>query len=710
MAVAMSAFADFLVRLSAVLERRAEEGARLDITFNPTRRGPAAADEVYVGVGAWEEGATPVPHLGACLNNKGAGSRFGRRADPPTVASFVKDAPEETVAAWRARFPDAATALERARFVVEDASPDSVLSVILWLSRLEDVPPAQTPARWLTALTAWERDGVAPSVTHSWAALMSALSHSHFGSRWDGEGLAPAWEDALRFTVALLRDCADPDKIDPNEIPAILVDPGYGRALAFAMNERQDYLQSLARAVRLELIVPMSGAPGRTLLVDAYFATEAAAPSGVKKIFIRTDAENTTLGVGFSLMGLHRPGLEGTGNDMTVSVDPRSGVMLKDLWERLEALEIERWGGARPAGSPRRIASYPQGGFDQPWWDDHGRYTLLGAPKRLDEATRGSKLGWSDVLEATWRCYHPLNGVNVLDIEDPERAIKPIELCHGRRIQVGEGDAAVTKWLLAAQWRRGEGEAQALRFTETVRRQLAAIVAKAAGGSAPPVALVELPEASDYDFLDVPGGVIIATREGAFLFDDWRDRALPVAVLGDDFAKAAALLSACKGYERELDALTEKALARSGGLFHSPTTEILKRLTELRAAIAQAFQKASLADADPVRRAFRAALAERWGLAGKEEQLVGRLKDLQEIVETKATLDTQGMAQLIAFMAIPAFATAFMTLFNEPLWYEHTNPDESKDVAGFVAVMGIGAILLTIALLAIAVWATRRRD
>ena len=51
----------------------------------------------------------------------------------------------------------------------------------------------------------------------------------------------------------------------------------------------------------------------------------------------------------------------------------------------------------------------------------------------------------------------------------------------------------------------------------------------------------------------------------------------------------------------ELDALTEKALARSGGLFHSPTTEILKRLTELRAAIAHHYGDHYGVDVSPER-------------------------------------------------------------------------------------------------------------
>jgi hypothetical protein len=260
-------FKAFLARLGDHLDAMAVDGRSLAVVFDPARRRALAKGEVLVGLGDAAAGDTTDS---LSLNNKGAAARFGWKRDPVTVAALVRELPDEVVDAWRPAFGTAPEdVLSAANLVVEDASPDSILSVIFWLARLAGIPSAELPQRWLTALTAWERDGVAPSVTRSWTALLSALAHSHFGMRFDGAGIADAWGDALRFTVALLRAGADPDAVDPDTVPVILADTAYGRAIAFAMNERQDYLQSLARAVRLELLVPMAGSPARSLLVDA---------------------------------------------------------------------------------------------------------------------------------------------------------------------------------------------------------------------------------------------------------------------------------------------------------------------------------------------------------------------------------------------------------------------------------------------------------
>lgn len=699
-AVSSPDFATYLGWLSDALDRRMLDGRPLQPVFDPARAGPAAAGEVFVGLGSWQE-----PHVGACLNNKGAAGRFGWKRDPVTVSTFVRDAGPDLVAAWRAGFPGTIDeVLDQTVLVVEDASPDSVLTVVFWLARLAGVPAEQLPMRWLTALTAWERDGIAPSVTRSWTALMSALAHSHFGSAHDGAGIAEAWDDALRFTVALLRGGADPDAVDPEHAPAILADPAYGRAIAFALNERQDYLQSLSRAVRLELLVPMAGAPGRALLVDAYFATESNAPSGVKKIFIRTDTENTTFGNGFALMGLYRPGLEGTGNDMTISVDPRSGIALKDLWQTLEAEETRRWEGRRPNASPRRIASYAPGeGYDQPWWDDHGRYTLLGAPKRIaGDKGSGSKVAWGEVLEAVWRNYNQLRVVQALDL-NADRRLTPIDECTSRRVAKGEGGAAVTRHLISVRWNRSDADGQTLQFTPTVKRHLAAMVVRAGAGKSGPVPLAELAAPEDFDYLELAGGAVVVTREGALLFDDWRDRELDTAQLTADFDQAVELLAASRAYDAEVDQLYAGWGAK-GGWFSGSSGEVLHRVTELRARVAATFQKADLAKASPERRAFRAALEARWGLEDKENQLTSRLKDLQEIVETKATLDTQGMATLLAFVTIPAFVASVLQLYGNVV---AASTDDSGPSYG-IAMFALLSVLSLISMIA-AFMFTRRK-
>lgn len=698
-AVSSPDFATYLVRLSDALERRSLDGRSLAPVFDPARAGPAAPNEVFVGLGSWNE-----PHRGACLNNKGSAGLLGWKRDPVTVATFVRDAGPDLVAAWRAAFGGTiAEVLDNAVFVVEDASPDSVLTVIFWLARLAGVPAEQLPMRWLTALTAWERDGIAPSVTRSWTALMSALAHSHFGSAHDGAGIGAAWDDALRFTVTLLREGSDPDAVDPEHAPAMLADPAYGRAIAFALNEKQDYLQSLSRAVRLELLVPMSGGPGRALLVDAYFATESNAPSGVKKIFIRTDTENTTFGNGFALMGLYRPGLEGTGNDMTISVDPRSGIALKDLWRTLDDEETRRWAGKRPNGNPRRIASYAPGeGYDQPWWDDHGRYTLIGAPKRIGHEGPGSKLPWADVLEAVWRNYNQLRVVHALDL-NADRRLTPIDECTSRRVVKGEGEAAVVRHLISVRWNRSDADGQTLQFTPTVKRHLAAMVMRAAAGKSGPVPLSDLAAQEDFDYQDLAGGAVVVTRDGALLFDDWRDRELDAATLTADFDQAVELLAASRAYDAEVDRLYA-GWGSPGGWFSGRSGDVLHQVTALRARVVATFQKADLAKASPERRAFRAALEQRWGLQDKEAQLTGRLKDLQEIVETKATLDTQGMATLLAFVTIPAFVASVLQLYGNVV---AASTDDSGPAYG-IAMFALLSVLSLVSMIA-AFIITRRK-
>jgi hypothetical protein len=697
------AFAAFIDTLCDELEARSVDGRPLHVIFDPPRTAPSQIHEVYVGIGPWFERDQPVGHLGVCLNNKSAGARFGWRRDPITVASLVRELPDDVVTAWRGTFGESPeTVLDRASFVVEDASPDSILSVIFWMARLHGVTPDNLPQRWITALTAWERDGVAPSVTESWTALMSALAHAHMNEA----GMAAAWMDALRFTTALMRAGADPDAVSPEANPAILAEAAYGRAIAFAMNERQDYLQSLARAVRLELMVPMADGGGRMLLVDAYFAVEANTTSGVKKVFIRTDRDNTTLGNGFALMGLYRPGLAGTGNDMTISVDPRSGISLKDLWQRLEALENERWGSARPNTAPRRINSYAPGtGYDQPWWDDHGRYTLLGAPKSI-HAEPGSKLDWGDVLEAIWQSYNQLRDLAVYDLMGKGIAggTLPVETCTAKKISAGEGSASVVKHLMAVKWDRNLGRTQTLQFTPTVKRHLASFIAQAAKGRSGPVTLTELSEPEDFDYLDVPGGTALVTRDGAFLLDDWRDKNLAVETLSADFTAAVSLLAACKSFDADADRLYAASNAQ-GGLFSSNTGQVLREITLLRGKIAATFQKADLTEAEPERRAFRAVLERRWGIEGKEQHLTGRLKDLQEILETKATLDTQDMATLIGFVSIPSFIGTVLQLYGSVV-------ADRTDGAGINYALAIGALLiiLSAAAIIIAFLITKRRN
>ena len=109
------------------------------------------------------------------------------------------------------------------------------------------------------------------------------------------------------------------------------------------------------------------------------------------------------------------------------------------------------------------------------------------------------------------------------------------------------------------------------------------------------------------------------------------------------------------------------------------------------------------------RRALRAAIEQRWGLDGKEAALTGRLKDLQEILETKATLDTQGMATLIGIVAIPNFVVALMALYVGVI--DHVSGGaEMPNVASYGLIATGAVMVVSVIFLAVAYLLTRKRN
>lgn len=700
-------FEDFLEAVARALDARVNAGAAaVALVFDPAIARASKPGEVFVGLGD----LSPTQG-GICINQKNAGAALGLSRDPICVAQLAEAAGETLVEAWRASLGtgEPGKVLETAQLVVEDASPDSVLGFLLLMARLAGVPPERLPRRWIAAVTAWERDGSAASPMTSWSVLVSALAHSHFGRRAVSDNLSRAWGDALRFTVHCLQRGLDPDGIDPSADPGLLAEAAYVRAVAFVNGERQDYLQSLARATRVELLMPMAGAVGRDLSVEGYFAIESPWPSGVKKVFIRTDRENTAGGMGFALMGLYRPDQAGTGNDIVISVDPRQGINLEALWRELERLENEAWANARPRQRERRIASYPPGqGYEQPWWDDSGRYTLIAAPKALADGALGSKLIWSDVLEAVWRCYQPLRDIAVFDLHGATpAAAKPITHCVARRF--GPETGGETKCLLAAKWDRSAGATQALQFTPTVKRLLAALASRPEAPPEAPVKLSDLPDPSDFEFLELAGGSAVVTRDGAFLFDDWRNRDLDAAHLTADFAAAVTLVNDARAFDGEVDALYAAAAADENSFWRSAKGDVLTKIISLRARIARTFQRAALSGDASDRSAFRSAVERLWGLANKEAELTSRLKDLQEILETAATLRTQGMATIIGFAAIPAFVTSALALYTAVV--DRATQDSGRSQDGlYTLAMTVLIFAITGGLYALASYLTRKKS
>jgi len=672
------------------------------VTFCPLRRQGSAPDEILIGVGQWLAEDAPAEQRGVCLNNKGAAERFGAAHDYATVTDLVLSPPQALQQHWdalTAGLHDPAQLLQRFTLVVEDVGPDSCFSLLCWLACRCGVAADELregPCKpWRQAVRHWETTGMAADPCASWAALLSTLGHSYLpsagpalGNEPDPHDLSEAWREALQFTVVLLQR-----EVQPDAVPPMWNLSAYVRARAFLGVERQEYLDSLPQATRLQLQVPLRATDDtRQMLVDAYFAVEAW-PSGAKKLFIRSDREHSYLGQGFALMGLFRPGERGTGNDMTLSVNPWTGIYLKALWEELERLESESWQGQRPRGQIRRIASYAEGqGFDEPWWDDNGSYTLLGAPKAVPACADGSRLSWQDVLEAVWRCYGPLRGMRVTDLLHSRDCL--LEDCQRDRLHREGERAGLTRYLAAARWLPDASRPQAVLQTPTTRRALAALAIREPADG--PLRLADLPPEDELTSVALAGGFAVVHRRGAFLFDDWRSERLPIEALREEFHRCFQLLGAIREVEYRLDARLQSRSMLDPTLSPWRSIAVLAELAEQRAELARAQYEYGLHSANATVRRFRSELASCWGIDKSLDDLQRRLTQLEDAVRTTSTLRTQGLVQILSVYGLPFFVSGAITSALAP-WLETLVDLAAKGTASLLKVsvyLGLAASLI----------------
>lgn len=391
---------------------------------------------LLIGLGDPNPGAM---HAGVSLNQKGfAGGRH------PSVTAFVNAADESLWAFWRSRFAD--TSAIR-KVVVEDFSFDTCYALLLFGACL-DGHQAGIFGRphWLEYVSAWERgtyvDGA--DLERSAACLLSALGHSYLPEDVTDVASDGFVAQALQACLALVEQmCLAHDS--PRGGIDTLNTREYARAIGQLRHERQMYELALKRAHQCQLLVELDGSSRRVVL-DALFLTEVYA-SGVLKVMARTDTANAWTRRGFGLLGIHRPGERGTGNDMVLSVDPSTGAQLGSVWRRLEQIENERWADSRPKSHPRLLQSYrdpdhPErllpGAPDEPWYDDGGNFTLIAAPKRAVIGELGTKLDWhADVVPALWR----------IGFTDPVQRL--VEVLPGKR----NAGANTHKHVVCVHWR-----------------------------------------------------------------------------------------------------------------------------------------------------------------------------------------------------------------------------------------------------------------
>jgi len=491
----------------------------------------APAGHLLVGLGTPGE----LGDEGVILNHKGlpAGRRPVR-----SLTEYVFHASDATVRAWRRAFPKGLDSI--GKLIVEDLSYDTCFAVYAFADRLlgkESLRNHPRMSAWLEDVGDWEQGYFAgEDMLHSPACLLSLLGHAYFSRQAPAKDIGDGLRSCLSFLDFMLHQ-----QVGPGGVQFSKAAPEYRWALARHEVERQRYLLALQHGTRCQLSLPIRQS-GERVLVDALILEEIEL-TGILKVMARTDRQHTWTKNGFGLLAFHRPGLAGTGNDMTISVDPQKGLCLKALWQRLESEENRRWEGFRPSDDPRLIESYRDpaavqgtvaGAPNQPWWDDHGHHTLVAAPKALEPGQPGSRLEWRrDVLAALWDLYHPIPAEarpvgKVVEGTAPATAseAEPLILPEGKRLQV-------------ICWEREANLSVAQ--SPTFKAWLAAQSMDLAVLSP-----MDLPLETDFMVLEVPGGMAIPHREGLTLFDDWTSRSLPrleLETIASDLARACDIFA-----------------------------------------------------------------------------------------------------------------------------------------------------------------------
>lgn len=614
------------------VEPNAGSQLRLRARFDPSRQAPASPEEVLIGIGRAPDAQTD----GVVLNNKGAPSR--QRSWYRTVVELALDenGPEaERIAAFQPGSSDLDAILSGAVFVVEDVAPDTVLAVIAFLARRLGVPQQDFPTAWIDAARAWKRADFVEDPERSWPALVSALGHSYLGrgAPIASTNIAPALLGTLSLTADLLYA-----QIDPENVPPLRDNDWLERAHAFIALERRDYEISLAQATRLELSAPVAGAPGQHAMVDAYFATEIY-PSGLRKLFVRSDETSSFFGKGYALMGLHRPDSALTGNDMVVSTDPRFGLSLEALWDELERLEWDKWGDSRPKDNPRGGVSKTDSGAarasDQPWWDNKGKFDLIAAPKGVRIGgvdVHGSKLRWRDVLEAAWRCFSPLSGLHVACGDEtglPLHKARPARETAGplgKRLFILEWDAAAT----APETR------SAFTITPTVERAFAALVTRSQFRRGEEISLADLPDRDSFIRVEISGGFALIHERGVVVFRDWRLTTFNKEAVLDAFDAAWRTLETSILQATRVNDIVSNSKNPKGFRLTRDMQLALEDLHKVKETLHRAQMELDHPPVDREAARLRAVMTETWGAPGHLEKV------LQQADAASTQLESEG--------------------------------------------------------------------
>ena len=280
-------------------------------------------------------------------------------------------------------------------FYIEDYSVDTLVSIWLFLNKINKQTMPENIHIWIDYATRWEQGNTTTTgdAFESYGCLQNAFIITQ-------KELSP--EKILCSSLSFLSHLIVL-KIDPASIPNHIDNSHYQQAYQALTKEYQKYTYLIKASETDVLNIPTQD-PNIIKQVSAIFI-QIDFISSLHKVFLRHDKKNSPTKEGFTLIVAYNPKVLGTGSDIVISVDPDKGVQLKKLWQRLEDEENRLWDGNRPDNNARPLKSYPDNnGPNEPWWDDMGKYTLIASPKKV-QAEYGRRVPWNLVKKIIKTIY-----------------------------------------------------------------------------------------------------------------------------------------------------------------------------------------------------------------------------------------------------------------------------------------------------------------
>ncbi|WP_316162830.1 hypothetical protein [Bradyrhizobium sp. SZCCHNRI20481] len=587
-----------------------------------------------------------------------------------SATEYVATATCEMLRAWRAAIPFGpdASPFRGMRIAVEDASPDTCVAIVALGARLAG---RSIPSDWVDCIYRWELgflDG-AREPESSFVALASALVHAAFNRERlrlrDGD---VANTFVLRDAVSYARGLIDL-KLDPANLPRVLpreADPAlhdlHGRAHASLAREHDIYRRVVAGALKVELSLPIATTDRRTD-VDGIFFSETEL-TGVMKLFLRTDSK-APLGRGYGLIGLHRPDLAGSGNDMTVSVDPSSSTTLKDLWILLEAREEEAWaafasqstghGFARPRDCPRDgMASFLEDPpiaipSNEPWWEGRPLYTLIAAPRAVEidgERLLGTRLTWTDVKTVVWKLYAPIDACRFrrydVPAEPPWHLMDP-EAAWARSPLPGDKSG-----LYSVRLQLVSVSGEPARWSQALSSNLAAFV------DVGRIDMEGIPDSEAYDVIESRGGIALVSERGIGLIEIATSGGFPMRELSRAATEVAITVECARTVADDMDNrihnLVRKAIDTGAA---RDKREALKAIYAAKLRARETWSAAERFEQDMLVRRFRAHCETRWRAKERLATALSEVAELEAMVVSSSEVRANGMINAIALIGFP---------------------------------------------------------